>query len=81
MSERIKIDDRFTVSRTQPTKEDLQEIKQQGFQSVVNLRTMEEEALLLSPQEEGEQVQELGMRYLHFTEKIKQYLTNCDELR
>ena len=66
MSERIKIDDRFTVSRTQPTKEDLEEIKQQGFQSIVNLRTMEEEALSLSPQEEGKQVQELGIQYLHF---------------
>ena len=65
MSERIKISDRFTVSRTQPTKEDLQEIKQQGFQSVVNLRTAGEDDLPLSPQEEGEIVRGLKMEYLH----------------
>lgn len=65
MSDRIKISDRFTVSRTQPTREDLQEIKQQGFQSVVNLRTAGEDDTPLSPQEEGEIVKELGMEYLH----------------
>lgn len=65
MSERIKISDRFTVSRTQPTQEDFSEIKQQGFQSVVNLRTAEEDDLSLSPQEEGEIVRKSGMQYLH----------------
>jgi protein tyrosine phosphatase (PTP) superfamily phosphohydrolase (DUF442 family) len=33
MSEPININDRFTVSQTQPTEEDLREIQQQGFQS------------------------------------------------
>lgn len=65
MSDRIKISDRFTVSRTQLTREDLQEIKQQGFKSVVNLRTAEKDDTPLSPQEEGEIVKELGMEYLH----------------
>ncbi|MGV2827458.1 beta-lactamase hydrolase domain-containing protein [Myxosarcina sp. GI1(2024)] len=65
MSELIKISDRFTVSRTQPTKEDFSEIKQQGFQSVVNLRTAEEQDLTLSPSKEGEIVRDLVMEYLH----------------
>lgn len=65
MSNRIKISDRFTVSRTQPTQEDFSEIKQQGFQTVVNLRTAGEDDMPVSPQEEGEIVKELGMEYLH----------------
>lgn len=49
----------------QPTATELQELKQQGFQSVVNFRTDGEEEQPLSPQAEGETVQGLGMNYLH----------------
>lgn len=88
MSDRIKISDRFTVSRTQPTEEDLQEIKQQGFQSVVNLRTAGEDDLPFSPQEEGEIVKELGMQYLHLpvsrenldSEKVDRFRQETAEL-
>lgn len=66
MSDHIRINDRFTVSKTQPTIDDLKALKQQGFQSIVNLRTAEEDDQTLSPQAEGEQVQALGMQYLHF---------------
>jgi uncharacterized protein (TIGR01244 family) len=65
MSDFIKIDDRFSVSKTQPTEDDLKELKQEGFQSVVNLRTESEEDQSLSPQQEEEKVRELGMEYLH----------------
>lgn len=66
MSEqKTKINERFTVGKNQPTEDNLQQLAQEGFKSVVNLRTDNEEEQPLSPQEEGKKVQDLGMEYLH----------------
>jgi uncharacterized protein (TIGR01244 family) len=64
MQERMKLNEQLTVG-AQPSAEQLQELKQQGFKSVVNLRTAGEAEQPLSPQQEGEKVQQLGMQYLH----------------
>lgn len=65
MVDRIKIDDRFSVGRSHPTAHDFEAIAQEGFASVVNLRTEQEENQPLSPAQESETVRLLGMEYLH----------------
>ncbi|EDZ67659.1 hypothetical protein NOC27_986 [Nitrosococcus oceani AFC27] len=49
----------------QPFKEDLQQLKQEGFQTVINLRATGEKDQPLSPSDEGAIVSELGMEYAH----------------
>lgn len=64
MQERMKISDQITVG-AQPTAAQLQELAQEGFKSVVNLRTPGESDQPLSPEEEGNKVRALAMKYLH----------------
>jgi uncharacterized protein (TIGR01244 family) len=65
MVDRIEIDDRFSVGRSHPTTHELEAIAQEGFASVVNLRTEQEENQPLGPAQEGETVNQLGMAYVH----------------
>ena len=64
MQERMKISDQITVG-AQPTAEQLQDLVQEGFKTVVNLRTEGESDQPLSPEEEGNEVRALAMKYLH----------------
>ena len=64
MQERMKISDQITVG-AQPTPEQLQELAQEGFRTIVNLRTAGESDQPLSPEEEGNKVTALAMKYLH----------------
>jgi uncharacterized protein (TIGR01244 family) len=50
----------------QPTEQDLERLKREGYVGVVNLRQAGEPEQPLSPTEEGERVQDLGMEYLHY---------------
>ncbi len=79
--ENMKLNENLTVG-AQPSAEQLQGLKEQGFGSVVNLRTEGEEEQPLSPQAEGEKVKELGLDYLHIpvsTEQMKE--EQVDEFR
>jgi uncharacterized protein (TIGR01244 family) len=60
----IKIDEWVTIG-AQPSIDDLRELTGQGFKSVVNLRQANEEDQLLSPVDEGQEVGNLGLEYLH----------------
>ena len=64
MQDRIQINDAVTVG-AQPSAEQLEELQQNGFRSVVNLRTDGEEEQPLSPDDEGKKVAALGMTYYH----------------
>ncbi len=64
MKERIKINDQWVVGG-QPTEEQLEQLAQEGFKTVVNFRTAGEVEQPLSPKEEGEKVRKLGIEYLH----------------
>jgi len=64
MQKTIEIDNRVAVGG-QPTSAELQELAHQGFKTVVNLRTANEENQPLKPEEEGKLVEQLGMKYLH----------------
>jgi uncharacterized protein (TIGR01244 family) len=55
----------------QPTESQLLELKQQGFQTVINFRNQGEESQSLSPDIEGEKARTLGMAYLHFPVSIE----------
>jgi uncharacterized protein (TIGR01244 family) len=50
----------------QPTEQDLEQLKREGYVGVVNLRHAGEPEQPLSPDREGEKVRELGMDYLHY---------------
>ena len=50
----------------QPAAADLEQLKQEGYKGVVNLRNDGEPDQPLSTSEEGNQVRALGMKYLHY---------------
>ena len=56
----------------QPQDKDLQDLRDAGFGTVVNLRVAHEEEGQLAPEDEGDQVRELGMSYLHIPVTMKQ---------
>lgn len=49
----------------QPTEADLQGLKAEGYEAVLNLRTPGEPEQPLSPDEVGQKVREQGLEYLH----------------
>lgn len=61
---RIKITDEYT-NGPQPNTEELKSLSEEGFKSVVNLRTLGEENQPISPEDEGRLVREMGLQYLH----------------
>jgi len=70
MDKTMKINDEVTVG-AQPSEEQIEQLRQQGFKTVVNFRTEGEEEQPLSPQAEGEKVQAAGMEYLHVPVSMK----------
>ena len=70
MDKVMKISDQVTVG-AQPSEDQLQQLGQQGFKSVVNFRTDGEEDQPLSPKAEGEKVKAAGMTYLHVPVSMK----------
>ena len=64
MTEQIRINDAVTVGG-QPSIEELRELSDNGFRSVINLRTHNEEDQELTPDEEEEIVRGIGMEYAH----------------
>lgn len=49
----------------QPSLDDLKRLKAEGVQCVINFREDNEQNQPLSPHDEGNQVREMGMEYLH----------------
>ncbi|MCY1036066.1 sulfur transferase domain-containing protein [Corallococcus sp. BB11-1] len=64
-AERIKVSERFTVEMSPPTRDRVEALAAEGFRSLVNLRTAEEEGQALSPDEEGEVARRHGLQYRH----------------
>ena len=61
----VRIDDRFSVvARFAPDRDALQQAAQEGFRSVVNMRSREEKQEL-PPDEERRWVEAAGLTYLH----------------
>lgn len=70
MDNAMKINDQVTVGQ-QPSEDQIEQLRQQGFKTIVNFRTEGEEDQPLSPQAEGERVEAAGMEYLHVPVSMK----------
>lgn len=66
----MKISDQVSVG-PQPSEDEIRNLSQQGFRTVVNFRTEGEEEQPHSPQAEGEKVRSAGMEYLHLPVSMK----------
>lgn len=65
MTQQMQMNEQLTVGG-QPSLEELRQLADEGFRTIVNLRTEGEEDQPLSPEEEGTEVRQLGMEYVHF---------------
>ncbi|QDT77554.1 Beta-lactamase hydrolase-like protein [Gimesia maris] len=70
MADNMKINDEVTVG-PQPSAEEINQLSQQGFKSVVNFRTEGEDEQPLSPTAEKEKVNDAEMEYLHIPVSMK----------
>jgi uncharacterized protein (TIGR01244 family) len=50
----------------QPTEQDLEELKSEGYSGIINLRTDGEPEQPMGTAEEGEKIRALGIDYLHY---------------
>lgn len=88
MAHRIRISDGLSVDTGQPTREELERLAQEGFKTVVNLRTAGEQNQPLSPEAEGEVARKAGLDYLHIPvastdprpEQVNQFREKLSEL-
>lgn len=88
MARRIKLSDGLSVDTGQPTREELGRLAQEGFKTVVNLRTAGEQNQPLSPEAEGEVARKAGLDYLHIPvastdprpEQVDQFREKLSEL-
>ncbi|QDV40407.1 Beta-lactamase hydrolase-like protein [Stieleria neptunia] len=64
MQDKMKINDNVTVG-AQPSEDELRQLDQQGYKSVINFRGEGEDDQPLSPDAEGAKVTAQGMNYLH----------------
>ena len=64
MKDIVKLNDGITIG-PQPTAEELPQLQELGFKSIVNFRTEGEDEQPLSPQAEGDEVERLGLDYFH----------------
>lgn len=77
MVEHVRISERLSVGKQHPADDDLRRLAQDGFKSVVNLRTSGEENQPLDPEEEGRLVRALGMQYVHYPVKSDELSTEA----
>lgn len=88
MAHRIRINDGLSVDTGQPTRDELDRLAQEGFKTVVNLRTAGEQNQPLSPEAEGEVARKAGLDYLHIPvastdprpEQVDQFSKKLSEL-
>lgn len=78
MTEKLQINEQITVGG-QPSEEELHELAEKGYRTVVNLRTQGEENQTLSPADENSRVHELGMDYVHFPVAREQMSTELED--
>ena len=64
MDNLMKINDQITVG-PQPNRDEIYEFGNEGFKTIVNFRTANEEGMPFTPQAEGEAVESAGMHYCH----------------
>ncbi len=70
MQDTMKINDQVTVA-AQPSAAEIESLASQGYKSVINFRTAGEDDQPLSPEDEGQKVNSVGMQYLHVPVSMK----------
>lgn len=66
MQDTIQINERFSVARFAPDRDQVQQASQDGFRSLVNMQTDDEvKKLKMTPQEEQSEAEKVGLAYLH----------------
>lgn len=66
MQNTVEINDRFTIAKFVPDAEQIRQAAQEGFRSIVNMQTEDEDKKLeMKPEEEGRLAEEAGLTYLH----------------
>lgn len=66
MEHTVQINDRFTVAKFAPETDQIHQASQEGFQSIINMQTDDEEKKLkMKPHEEAQKAKEAGLAYLH----------------
>lgn len=65
MQDTVRINDRFTVAKFAPEADQIRQAAQQGFRSLINMQTDDEDKLKMKPEEEGQKAEQAGLTYLH----------------
>lgn len=66
MQDTVKINDRFTVAKFAPEADQIKQAADEGFRSLINMQTEEEDKKLkMKPQEERRRATEAGLTFLH----------------
>ena len=86
-SKTMQINSQVTVGG-QPSRDDLNQLKRDGFKSVVNFRTAGEDDQPMSPDQESDATESLGMEYVHLPvsmnsmgpELVDRFRSQFDEL-
>ena len=66
MQNTVQINDRFTIAKFAPEADQLRQAAQEGFQSLINMQTDDEDKKLkMKPQEEAKTAREAGLTFLH----------------
>ena len=66
MHDTVQINDRFTIAKFAPEAEQIRQAAQEGFQSLVNMQTADEDdKLKMKPEEERQTAEQAGLTFLH----------------
>ena len=66
MQDTVEINDRFTVAKFAPDADQISQAAKEGFRSIINMQTDDEDKkLAMKPQEEGRLAEEARLTYLH----------------
>lgn len=72
-NQRMAINDQVTIG-PQPNEDEIRQLAEQGFHSVVNLRVQDEDDRQIPPHEEASLVRDRDMEYVHIPISMKQIL-------
>lgn len=66
MQDTVQVNERFSVAKFAPDNDQIRQAAEEGFRSLINMQTDDEEKeLKMEPQEEGRKAEEADLTYLH----------------
>ena len=66
MQNTVQINDRFTIAKFAPEADQIRQAAQEGFQSLINMQTADEDdKLKMKPEEERQEAEQAGLTFLH----------------